>query len=189
MSQSLSLSQELSSAHGRKTSFSSNGTSSPLASPRSRPSLSVSLSASSLHDSADQRSVVSMEKEIMRLQEVLKERETEIAVLETSLKEHQHQQPHQQQSLAALNADVPSSPDSPSPNGVNGAVAPQEHLSPKTLHHFGEIRKAMGSNGYVDADTSSSVSAISEADENLDRLNELMRYEHAFVCVMLYSVY
>ncbi|KAF9013938.1 kinesin domain-containing protein [Cyathus striatus] len=97
-SQSQSLSQELSSAHLRKTSFSSQGTSSShspsnshstLHSVSSRPNLSVSLPGISPGYS-NERSVSSLEKEIMRLQEVLKEREAEISVLEASLMESQN---------------------------------------------------------------------------------------------------
>ena len=42
---------------------------------------------SSIGVNPNERSVVSLEQEIMRLQEVLKEREAEITVLETSLRE------------------------------------------------------------------------------------------------------
>jgi hypothetical protein len=115
-----------------------------------------------------------MEKEIMRLQEVLKERETEIAALETSLREAQTlpmSQHQQSSSLPALTPDVPGTPESPSSSGV---VSPPDHLSPNTLRQFGEIRKAIHP---ADVETTSSISTVSEADENLERLNELMRYE------------
>jgi DNA repair exonuclease SbcCD ATPase subunit len=166
LSQSLSLSQELSSAHGRKTSFSSAGTNSPLASPRlvRPPTLSISLPSAS-----DQRTVASMKEEIMRLQEVLKEREAEIAVLETTLRAQPPAQAH--------TPEMPGSPESlgsPGPS-LDAPPSASERLTPNTLRQFGEIRKAIG-NGHTDTDASSTLDSVSEADENLDRLNELMRW-------------
>ncbi|KAF9482822.1 kinesin domain-containing protein [Pholiota conissans] len=173
LSQSLSLSQELSSAHLRKASFSSHGTGSSH-SPSNSHSLSVSHSASaslslgrpnlsismpSLSSSSTERSVSSLEKEIMRLQEVLKDRETEISLLEESLKESQSR---------GTNGDAVADQEVQDVDGVN----PDTTLSPKTLNRFDHIRKTMeGVNGNgTHMETSSSYSE----DESLERLNELM---------------
>ena len=160
--------------HLRKASFSSHGSShSPSSSHHSiplsasglhvsRPSLSVSMPSLS---PSYERSVASLEKEIMRLQEVLKEREAEISMLEESLKESQTKPVN---GTAIVEAET---------NGVNGAssVHPEAALSPKTLHQFDNIRKTMenGINGHsTQTETGSSLSE----DESLDRLNELMLY-------------
>ncbi|KAF8275271.1 hypothetical protein EI94DRAFT_1793880 [Lactarius quietus] len=119
------------SARSRKASFSSHGTSSPAQSPH-RPNLSISLPA--LNVAPNERSAASLEKEIMRLQDVLKEREQEIAHLEISLKEKE-------------------------------AITPRHQICEKRLI------KTVLQNGSDAAD----VTANSESDESLDRLNELMR--------------
>ncbi|KAI0672882.1 kinesin [Trametes maxima] len=157
LSQSVSLSQELSSARSRKASTSSHGTSSSVShSPaHSRPNLSISLPSVAV--SPTERSVASLEEEIMRLQDVLKEREAEISVLETSLKEKNETNGAPSTLAAELNRS------SPEGNG-NDLV----HLSPKTIDHFTEIRKSLDlhhSNQYT----------VSDVDESLVRLNELMR--------------
>lgn len=139
VSQSVSLSQELSSARSRKASTSSHGTSSSMSS--HRPSLSLQVNS-------NERSVQSLEQEIMRLQEVLKEREAEITSLEQSLI-----QKHQ-----------PSPPMTPM---VGEDASPSLHLSPKTISHFKEIRRSLN--------VQDSLSA-SDAGDSLVRLNELMRY-------------
>ena len=92
----------------------------------------------------------------MRLQDVIKEREAEIAVLETTLKE---------KSDDVLVAPKTSEPmkDAPHTNGDSGI-----YLSPKTMSQFSEIRKSLDlhhSSHYTDSDV----------DESLVRLNELMR--------------
>lgn len=165
LSQSLSLSQELSSAHSRKVSFSSgtsNGTSSPLShSPRGRPNLSISLPSPS-----GERSVASLEKEIMRLQEVLKEREAEIGSLEESLKEKDEQE--------RVNGATPTS-TAPATPELNGQPSPSSHLSPRTMDNFAEIRNTI-SHSRGDSESTGSGSA---PDENLERLNELMRYVYS----------
>ncbi|PPQ93251.1 hypothetical protein CVT25_015249 [Psilocybe cyanescens] len=168
LSQSQLLSQELSSAHLRKASFSSHGTSSShspsnshshslsLQSMSLRPSLSISMPSLS---SQNERSVSSLEKEIMRLQEVLKEREAEITLLEESLKEIQ------QPEKPCLEA-ADESQSAAELNGVNPAFT----LSPKTLNRFDHIRKTMES---VQAHSGLSETGSSEED-SLERLNELM---------------
>jgi kinesin family protein 4/21/27 len=102
----------------------------------------------------------------MRLQEVLKERESEISVLEESLR------------AARLPPQVPEDSEWPSTANTpstNGLVTPPaelatEHLSPKTISKFDMIKDSMTSvhvNGTSDR-------GQSESDELLDRLNELM---------------
>ncbi|KAF7322353.1 Kinesin domain-containing protein [Mycena chlorophos] len=198
LSQSQSLSQELSSVHSRKTSFSTSSSAhspsnshslpSPFLSPHARPNLSISLPSSAAVGSpvlmtagATERSVQSLEKEIMRLQEVLRERETEIASLEGSLKESR-------QAAAAVklnghaNGDV-STPSSEEPSTLeNGAV--KARLSPKTISQFDNIRRSMShepprpAGAMSVADSESEIngggSTFSEQDESLERLNELM---------------
>ncbi|EKM55284.1 uncharacterized protein PHACADRAFT_184096 [Phanerochaete carnosa HHB-10118-sp] len=149
MSQSLSLSQELSSARSRKTSTSSHGTSSSLSlSPGSKPSLS-------LHVGPNERSVQSLEQEIMRLQEVLKEREAEISALEQSLKEKDR----------ATTSSQTFSPDSPTTPIQTGSSA-MVHLSPKTRSQFEELHNSI---------SHTEGNPVPDADESLERLNELMR--------------
>ncbi|KAI9465965.1 kinesin-domain-containing protein, partial [Lactarius psammicola] len=156
LSQSVSLSQELSSARSRKASFSSHGTSSPAQSPH-RPNLSISLPA--LAVSPNERSAASLEKEIMRLQDVLKEREQEIAHLEISLKE--------KEALTPSTSSLQATTSSPTADDVD---SPSTFLSPRTINQFDEIKTVL-QNGSDGGD----LTANSESDESLDRLNELMR--------------
>ncbi|KAL1744355.1 kinesin [Schizophyllum fasciatum] len=183
LSQSLSLSQELSSAHSRKTSFSSQGTSSAHSPSNSqsmtygsgnhsRPNLSISLSSNG------ERSVSSMEKEIMRLQEVLREREMEISALEESLKEAQDKS---DMTSSELTEGKPRKIDVDLPIIVNGTShenSDSVHLSPKTLGQFDSIRKSIDLRDGVparDSDSDGATAAmIAERDESLARLNELM---------------
>lgn len=170
LSQSVSLSQELSSARSRNGSMSSHGTSSSISFSRSqsRPNLSISLP--SVNVTASERSVSSLEKEIMRLQEVLKERETEITVLEESLREKDR---------AAALSNLERSPSTESPrtpvpvngngNGhVHGDAIPILSLSPKTLSQFKQLRHSIDMHALGRG-------TPSDADESLERLNELMR--------------
>ncbi|KAG6862051.1 hypothetical protein C0995_007181 [Termitomyces sp. Mi166 len=131
-----------------------------------------SLHASSSPINGNERSVNSLENEIMRLQEVLKEREAEITLLEESLKESREE-----------NASVyPMHPVAGEPlpqlNGKLNGPAAAATLSPKTLNQFDHIRKTMeNGTGYGHTETGSEVnsaSVLSEADESLERLNELM---------------
>jgi kinesin family protein 4/21/27 len=100
----------------------------------------------------------------MRLQEVLKERETEIRTLEESLKESQSKQAGNYDKTAV------SSP-SDKPDAISNDVG----LSPKTLNHFDHIKQSMV-NGNAHAVNSDHGSNHSESDESLERLNELMLY-------------
>ncbi|KAG9226271.1 hypothetical protein CCMSSC00406_0003150 [Pleurotus cornucopiae] len=174
LSQSLSLSQELSSARSRKASFStssshspshSHSNSAPFASPR--PNLSISLPAS------NERSVASLESEIMRLQDVLKEREAEIAALEISLRE----KPKVPSGSPTSIDDIDTPPSTP-PNDVlpNGDQSLASYLTPKTMGQFENIRRSMELNGrdHLFENGSEVASNVSEMDESLDRLNELM---------------
>jgi hypothetical protein len=117
-----------------------------------------------------------MEKEIMRLQEVLKEREAEITVLEESLKESQEEKLASTLPVSTV-LEVDASPK------INGQMLkPDSTLSPKTLNQFDHIRKSMengNANGnghsiYHDGSEMNGSSVYSEADESLERLNELM---------------
>lgn len=96
----------------------------------------------------------------MRLQEVLKDREREISLLEESLKE-QDKRP----SSAGSNSnrdDVCEVDEEP--------LIPDAMLSPKTLNQFDHIRKTMeGTNGHA-------MYTENLEDESLERLNELMLY-------------
>jgi hypothetical protein len=87
-----------------------------------------------------------MEKEIMRLQEVLKEREAEISLLEESVK--------------GLHKDNAASTPS-----VNGDASP----GPKPSKQVDASRSPL-ENGHVHDENGS----VSEHDDSLDRLNELM---------------
>ncbi|KAI0256455.1 kinesin [Lactifluus subvellereus] len=158
LSQSVSLSQELSSARSRKTSFSSHGTSSPTQSPH-RPNLSISLPTVGV--SPNERSAASLEKEIMRLQDVLKEREQEIAHLEISLKEKETVAP-----------TTSSLQEATSTRTVDGLENPSVFLSPRTINQFDEIKTVLQQGSGSDG---ADITSNSESDESLDRLNELMR--------------
>ena len=111
-----------------------------------------------------ERSILSLEQEIMRLQEVLKDREKEISLLEESLKESQ--QDKRPSYSSSIGDDVREVDEE--------SLMANSTLSPKTLDRFDHIRKTMeGANGhaiYTDNGTS-----IPE-DEPLERLNELMLY-------------
>ena len=106
-----------------------------------------------------ERSVTSLESEIMRLQEVLKEREAEITALETS--------------LLAANTAISPQQEIKSPVVVNGDAAPPSFLSPNTLGQFEDIRKTMV-NGHQPEGNPDRTAAALEPDESLERLNELM---------------
>ncbi|KAJ6531244.1 hypothetical protein B0H19DRAFT_966715 [Mycena capillaripes] len=190
LSQSQSLSQELSSVHSRKTSFSTSASHSPSPSystpgflaPHGRPNLSISLpssAASPVH--ANERSVHSLEKEIMRLQEVLKEREAEIAVLEGSLKESKT--PASAPAMSNGHAvTFPPAKEPVTPPPAEEMSNPPAHLSPKTISQFDNIRRSMSHEpplgaATTDTDLESDVngsSVFSDQDESLERLNELM---------------
>lgn len=167
LSQSVSLSQELSSVHWRRVSSSShtNSLHSPSSSHSLHPSSRLTLSDSLVPITSGQdRIISSLEKEIMRLQEVLKERETEIHDLEKSFTKTQVTQVATQEKTAAA---VPLEDQI--------TVCNRGVLSPKTLDHFDHIKQSMA-NGVAHSIHSDHGSNHSESDESLERLNELMLY-------------
>lgn len=96
-----------------------------------------------------------MEKEIMRLQEVLKEREAEISALEITLKEKE------QAGAASLAVEM-----------AKGSEDHTMHLSLTTIQKFNAVRKSMQLHGVSSA--VDDLNADADVDESLDRLNELM---------------
>jgi peptidoglycan hydrolase CwlO-like protein len=159
LSQSQSLSQELSSARSRKASTSSHGTNGSLShspSSRSKPNLSISLSGAAINP--NERSVTSLEKEIMRLQEVLNQREAEITMLEGSLKEKER---------TPASSPLPMTAE----EHLEGDIDVESHLSPQTMNKFDDIRRSMAlPNGHAEPKEES----IPDSDASLQRLNELM---------------
>ena len=99
----------------------------------------------------------------MRLQEVLKDREKEISLLEESLKESQHDKRPNSAGSNSNQDDVCEVDEEP--------PMVDAKLSPKTLNQFDHIRKTMegGANGHA-------VYTENLEDESLERLNELMLY-------------
>ncbi|KAG8753634.1 hypothetical protein FRC14_005867 [Serendipita sp. 396] len=170
-SQSPSLSQELSSARTPKhslTNLSMNGVSLGSLSPASATATTpkISLLGSSAPSSAPQtpsddrgRSVQSLEKEIMRLQEVLQEREAEISALETSLKEVK--QPPKKHVVNGDASDDDGAEDGPS----NGK------LSPTMLKRFARLRRSL----IIEQPPKFPDNDEPGESETLDRLDELMR--------------
>ncbi|KAG8217665.1 kinesin-domain-containing protein [Butyriboletus roseoflavus] len=152
-----SLSQELSSVRSRKTSNSSHGTCSSVSHSPSPPNYAFSVSN---HNGStpptEQRSASSMEKEIMRLQEVLKEREAEINALEVTLREKE-----QTGAASSLATEL-----------AKGSEDHTMHLSLTTIEKFNAVRKSMQLHGVSSA--VNDLNADADVDESLDRLNELM---------------
>lgn len=172
LSQSQSLSQELSSVHSRKPSSSASSSHSRSNSQ----SISHPISHSILRPTpptpiTGERSVSSLEKEIMRLQEVLREREAEITALEQSLEESQQKDRPMAHPIIVNGVDGKIVHVEDAAGATNVELA--DALTPRTLDRFDGIRKTMenGQNGH--ADTASS----QNEDESLERLNELMLYE------------
>jgi kinesin family protein 4/21/27 len=114
-----------------------------------------------------ERSILSLEQEIMRLQEVLKDREKEISLLEESLKEsQQNKRPSSAGSSSIRNDDVHDVDEEP--------LMANSMLSPKTQNRFDHLRKTMEStNGHA---ISTENGTSNPQDEPLERLNELMLY-------------
>ena len=125
-----------------------NGTNNVFGGRRSPSSPRTNLSIS-LPIGSQERSVASLEKEIMRLQEVLKDRETEISALELALKEKDtaNQSPSEGTAVESTN---------------------DSELSPKIMDQIAAIRRSMeikqvnGDAAYTD-------------EEPYDPFNELMR--------------
>ena len=116
----------------------------------------------------------------MRLQDVLKEREAEIALLEESLKGSDP--PIAPPLLRIESGDgefATPTEEYENKNGRSTPVSsppdPSVNLSPKTMNHFKVIRSSLDSSGLI---KSGEVLAPSlEQDNLLERLNELMRYD------------
>jgi len=98
----------------------------------------------------------------MRLQDVLKEREQEIAHLEISLKE--------KEAVVPLPLSLPEATASRTADNMD---SPSVTLSPRTINQFDEIKTVLQQGPGSD---SADVMSNPESDEPLDRLNELMRY-------------
>jgi len=174
LSQSPSLSQELSSARTPKLSLIANPTG--LGSPQigtQTPKLSLLVppptngipSPAAPGTPTDGRTVQSLEKEIMRLQEVLKERETEIGVLETTLKELKNPPPKTTVLHDVEEDDEEQVLEMSSQSGVESGK-----LSPATLGKFAKLRRSLIIEHPPRFDDGPSAES-----ETLDRLNELMR--------------
>ena len=154
LSQSQSLSQELYSARSRMLSspeintnvFPVFGHANRHSPGGLRPNLSISLPIGPGHE----RSVPSLEKEIMRLQEVLKEREAEITTLEFALKEKERRSLEHKDIIG---------------NGHRDSRRGSE-LAPQIMNQINAIRKSM--------EIRHPPSDLAVDNEPLDRLNELM---------------
>ena len=94
----------------------------------------------------------------MRLQDVLKEREQEIAHLEISLKERE--------------TVVSTPPSVQEVTAVDDIDSPSAYMSPKTINQFDEIKTVLQQGPGPDG---TDVMSNPENDESLGRLNELMR--------------
>lgn len=171
LSQSQSLSQELSSARTPKHSLTASSlsgfTPGSLSSSTGATTPKLSLLASSSVSSAPQtpadergRSVQSLEKEIMRLQEVLKEREAEIGVLESSLKELKRPQKMNEAEEGEEDANVATS------SGQSDGK-----LSPTIMTRFARLRQSL----IIENPPKFPDSDAPEDSETLNRLDELMR--------------
>jgi len=173
LSQSQSLSQELSSARTPKLSLTANlnGLVSPqIGSMTPKLSLLVPPNTNGIPNPTpgtptDGRTVQSLEKEIMRLQEVLKEREMEIGVLETTLKELKNPPPKKVVLHDVEEDDEEQMLELSSQSGVESGK-----LSPATLGKFAKLRRSLIIEHPPRFDDGPSAES-----ETLDRLNELMR--------------
>jgi hypothetical protein len=106
--------------------------------------------------------VASLEKEIMRLQEVLKEREQEIAQLEISLKERETVVP-----------TPPGLQEVTVSHAVDNIDSSSVFTSPRKINQSDEIKTVLQQGPGLDG---ADVMSNPETDESLDRLNELMRF-------------
>ncbi len=98
----------------------------------------------------------------MRLQDVLKEREQEIAQLEISLKERENVVP-----------TPPGLEEVAVPHAVDNIDNPSVNMSPRKINQSVEIKTVLQQGPGPD---SADVMSNPETDESLDRLNELMRF-------------
>ena len=133
------------------------------------------------------KSAASLEKEIMRLQDVLKEREGEIALLEESLKASESKANGSAIAPPILHIE-PGDDEIVMPTGdysdwgsrsgrstpVSSSPIPPVNLSPKTMNQFKAIRSSLDLGGLIKPDSGDS-SFPPGQDNLLERLNELMR--------------
>jgi len=147
------------------------------------------------------KSAASLEKEIMRLQDVLKEREAEIALLEESLKAAESKAKNSPTPAPIttrvsglvgapplLRIDSAESeefatpigdhPDFENPSGrstpVSSSPIPPMNLSPKTMNQFRAIRKSLDFGEFTKFNGDDLAPPLGQ-DDSLQRLNELMR--------------
>ncbi|CUA67773.1 hypothetical protein RSOLAG22IIIB_03200 [Rhizoctonia solani] len=174
-SQSVSLSQELSSARSPKSLFANGSENSEGSEGHGikrlghRTQLSLTIPS--------ERSAEDLEREIQELQAILKTREAEIVALENTIKDNEREA-----SFRAL-----SSGTEVKPNGtdayVNGDYNPRDSLSPETMRNFAEIRKSLqvlpgkdegvgASLGRLDELMRSMAKKESQHRELVDRLND-----------------
>jgi len=141
--------------------------------------------------SAGGKSAASLEKEIMRLQDVLKEREAEIELLEESLKaaEAKANKPNgltvappllriESGESEEFATPIGDHPDYEDPSGrstpVSSSPIPPMSLSPKTMNQFRAIRKSLDLSELTKFNSDESTPHLGQ-DDSLQRLNELMR--------------
>ena len=98
----------------------------------------------------------------MRLQDVLKEREQEIAQLEISLKERETVIPTQS-SVQEVTV----------PHAIDHIDSPSGFMQPRKANQSDEIKTVLHQGTGPDG---ADVMSNPETDESLDRLNELMRF-------------
>jgi len=127
----------------------------------------------------------------MRLQDVLKEREAEIALLEESLKaaESKATKPNglavappllriESGESEEFATPIGDHPDYEDPSGrstpVSSSPIPPVNLSPKTMNQFRAIRKSLDFSESTKFDSDEPAPSLGQ-DDSLERLNELMR--------------
>ena len=147
------------------------------------------------------KSAASLEKEIMRLQDVLKERENEIALLEESLKATESKANGFPTPIPTIRTNgsaiaspllriesgegeefVTSTEDHPDYEDTSGrstpissSPIPPVDLSPRMMNQFKAIRRSLDFSGLIKFDSEDSAPPLGQ-DNLLERLNELMRW-------------
>jgi len=146
------------------------------------------------------KSAASLEKEIMRLQDVLKDRENEIALLEGSLRAKESKADGFPNSVPAIrtNGSAIAPPllriesgeseefvtptedrhDFEDTSGrstpISSSLIPPVDLSPRMMNQFKAIRRSLDLSGTIGFDSEDPASSPGQ-DNLLERLNELMR--------------
>jgi DNA repair exonuclease SbcCD ATPase subunit len=175
LSQSPSLSQELSSARSHKLSLPGRPDNLAIPSPTLlSPSITHSSQSPTVDSPNGERSAASLEKEIMRLQEVLKEREAEISTLEESLKEKPVQ------SSAVAEQISPTTEADDAENEVDDTNF--KELSPTTLKQFKHLRRLSRR-----LSLQKTAEPAVDSSETLDHLNELMLYVNVAITYNIFS--